>query len=86
MQAPPSPNTTQAPSRMLYNGWNEYQTEDNRKFFYNLETREKSWKPPRRRYNSNVSKLEEFLKHIQVDLILEVNSRRSHNSPRSSYF
>lgn len=62
MQAPPSPTTAQVPSRILFNGWNEYLTEDNRKFFYNLETKEKSWKPPRRRYNSNVSKVDFFEK------------------------
>uniref|UniRef100_A0A1B6CGE0 Rho GTPase-activating protein 12 n=1 Tax=Clastoptera arizonana TaxID=38151 RepID=A0A1B6CGE0_9HEMI len=59
MQAPPSPTPSQIPTRTLPEGWNEYITEDGRKYFFNCQTKEKSWKPPRRRYNSNEDKPDE---------------------------
>ncbi|XP_054266488.1 rho GTPase-activating protein 12-like isoform X1 [Macrosteles quadrilineatus] len=52
-QEPPSPVPHQSPSRVLGEGWSEYDTQDGRKFFYNVQTKEKRWKPPRRAYNTS---------------------------------
>lgn len=52
---PPSPETSQPPTRRLSEGWNEYDTHDGRKYFYNLQTKEKRWKPPRRNQLADVS-------------------------------
>lgn len=52
---PPSPETSQPPTRRLSEGWNEYDTTDGRKYFYNLQTKEKRWKPPRRNQLADVS-------------------------------
>lgn len=51
---PPVPEDHQQPTRELFNGWCEYTYTDGRTFFYNSRTGEKSWKPPRRRCNTDV--------------------------------
>ena len=52
--SPPVPEECQPPSRELFAGWCEYTISDGRTFFYNSKTGEKSWKPPRRRCNTDV--------------------------------
>lgn len=52
--SPPVPEHDQLPSRQLFGGWAEYSFTDGRIFFYNRKTGEKSWKPPRRRCNTDV--------------------------------
>ncbi|XP_039300689.1 rho GTPase-activating protein 12 isoform X1 [Nilaparvata lugens] len=58
-QPPPSPTPSQKPTRTLSGSWNEFVTSDGRVFFYNTDTGERSWKPPRRRFNSNDDKKKE---------------------------
>lgn len=49
-QPPSSPAARQKPQRELFEGWAEYTDNGTgRPFYYNRETRAKSWKPPRRR-------------------------------------
>lgn len=52
--SPPVPEENQQPIRELFAGWCEYTYADDRTFFYNSKTGEKSWKPPRRRCNTDV--------------------------------
>lgn len=52
--SPPVPEKNQKPTRELFAGWCEYAFTDDRTFFYNSKTGEKSWKPPRRRCNTDV--------------------------------
>uniref|UniRef100_A0A1B6LTH6 Rho GTPase-activating protein 12 n=1 Tax=Graphocephala atropunctata TaxID=36148 RepID=A0A1B6LTH6_9HEMI len=56
-QDPLSPPPNQEPTRTLGEGWNEYNTDDGRKYFYNVKTKEKRWKPPRR--NNVETKIED---------------------------
>ena len=47
-RAPVSPVPGSTPLRHLFTDWDEYQDTSGRKFYYNLKTGEKSFKPPRR--------------------------------------
>jgi len=52
-KAPPSPLLGQKPSRRVSLDWGEYIDSSGRKFYFNSQTREKSWKPPRRARGSS---------------------------------
>lgn len=52
-KAPPSPLLGQKPSRKVSTDWGEYIDSSGRKFYFNTQTREKSWKPPRRARGSS---------------------------------
>ncbi|KAG8308461.1 Rho GTPase-activating protein 9 [Homalodisca vitripennis] len=66
-QDPLSPPLNQEPTRTLGEGWNEYNTEDGRKYFYNVKTKEKRWKPPRRNYANIETKIEDDTTPSAVD-------------------
>ncbi|KHN77437.1 WW domain-containing protein [Toxocara canis] len=47
IEQPPTPDVTERPIRDLGNGWLEYLTETGRSYFFNPETGDCRWKPPR---------------------------------------
>nr|XP_018917717.1 PREDICTED: rho GTPase-activating protein 12-like [Bemisia tabaci] len=51
--SPPTVLAEQEPVRELLGGWAEYLTADGRTFYHNSRSGESSWKPPRRRYNTD---------------------------------
>uniref|UniRef100_F1KYG0 WW domain-containing protein tag-325 n=1 Tax=Ascaris suum TaxID=6253 RepID=F1KYG0_ASCSU len=46
-EQPPTPDVTERPIRDLGNGWLEFLTETGRSYFFNSETGDCQWKPPR---------------------------------------
>lgn len=46
-EQPPKPDVTETPIRNLGNGWLEYLTDTGRSYFFNSETGDCHWKPPR---------------------------------------
>ncbi|VDK58251.1 unnamed protein product [Anisakis simplex] len=47
MEEPPIPDVTEQPIRDLGDGWLEYLTDTGRSYFYNVESGDSHWKPPR---------------------------------------
>ena len=52
---PLTPPPEQKPMRDLGEGWGQYISKGGRSFYYNVNTREKNWKPPRKVIGNQVS-------------------------------
>lgn len=52
---PPTPTPEERPMKDLGDGWGAYCSKDGRSYYYNENTGEKNWKPPRRKIAGQVS-------------------------------
>lgn len=52
---PPTPTAEEQAMKDLGDGWGEYRSRDKRSYYYNKNTGEKNWKPPRKKLIGQVS-------------------------------